>query len=379
MERYNTAYNTSRAGPSPSKASSSRLLHRQRPAAASTSFEPLNAHDRLQRMHTLRTSYENSAGNRLPAKPRSRGELDVLRERHQFVRDSRVDPSTLPWEDQLASKFYDSLFKEYAVVNLKHYKSGAVALRWRTEEEVLSGIGHLTCGSLRCRYHEPSPSIVAAQQQQQADDASSIFTTTTEADLAPLAADPDSETPLVEARLEELEMPFGYLEQGVKKSVLVKVVLCRECAKKLRYGRQKARELREEKEERELGAPTGTGLDLTTFAPPPPPPSLSSSSSSKRQRHHHEGRSSPPPPPSSTRLPPPPVVGRSLAAEEQDDDNDFRPELPPDMDHHHRQQERRRHRHSSSGGGGDRDRNWERCSRERRRSASPPPSQRRRR
>ena len=88
MNRYNTAYST---GPPPSEASSSRLIHRQtRPAAASTSFEPPNAHDRLQRMHSLRHFYENSRGNRLPAKPRSRGELDVLKERHQcappFVR-----------------------------------------------------------------------------------------------------------------------------------------------------------------------------------------------------------------------------------------------------------------------------------------------------
>lgn len=34
-------------------------------------------------MHALRHFYENSTGNRLPAKPSSRGELDVLKERHQ--------------------------------------------------------------------------------------------------------------------------------------------------------------------------------------------------------------------------------------------------------------------------------------------------------
>ncbi|KWU47279.1 hypothetical protein RHOSPDRAFT_30695 [Rhodotorula sp. JG-1b] len=326
-----------------------------RPAAASTSFEPPNAHDRLQRMHSLRQFYENSRGNRLPAKPRSRGELDVLQERHQFVRDSRVDPSTLPWEDQLASKFYDSLFKEYAVVNLKHYKSGAVALRWRTEEEVLSGIGHLTCGSLRCRYHEPSPSIVAAQQQ--ADDTSSSIFTTSEANIASLA-DPDSETPLVEARLEELEMPFGYLEQGVKKSALVKVVLCRECAKKLRYGRQKAKDIREEKERDS----SGSGMDSTSALPPP----LSSPSSSKRQRHRHASRSCPPPPSR-----PPAPRRSSTAKEDQDDDDDFRPELPPDLDHHHRQQRRR---NDPSSGGGDRDR--DRSSRERRRRSASPLSRR---
>lgn len=378
MNQYNPACTTSSAGPPPSEASSSsarlQLHRRTRPAAASTSFEPLNAHDRLQRMHALRHFYENSTGNRLPAKPSSRGELDVLKERHQFVRDSRVDPSTLPWEDQLASKFYDSLFKEYAVVNLKHYKSGAVALRWRTEEEVLSGIGHLTCGSLRCRYHEPSPSIVAAaQQQQQADDAASTTTTEEEVDV-PLA-DPDSETPLVEARLEELEMPFGYLEQGVKKSALVKVVLCRECAKKLRYGRQKAKEIRAEKEERDHLAGGGatasstrdsgvtTGLDSTS-ALSPPPSSFSSSSSSQRPRHRNEGRPSPPPPP-------PPVKAKEDQQDDDDDgdDDDFRPELPPDLDNRQRQQRRRND--SSNGDGAERERSNTR-ERHRRRSASPP-------
>lgn len=144
----------------------------------------------------------------------------------------------------------ETLFKEFALVNLKHYKSGAVrhallpvnpssrlirlhrqiALRWRTEDEVLSGIGHLTCASLRCEYHEPSPAILAALEE--------------DADVPP---DPDSTTPLVEARLEEMQMPFGYVERGEKKTTLVKVVLCRECGKKLRYGRQKAKEERGKK------------------------------------------------------------------------------------------------------------------------------------
>ncbi|GAA5848803.1 hypothetical protein JCM9279_002950 [Rhodotorula babjevae] len=188
-------------------------------------LEPETAHERHQRLYALKRSYERG---RPPPKPALKDELDVLKERHQFVRDSNVDSATLSWEDQLAFKHYETLFKEYAIVNLKHYKSGAIALRWRTEAEVLAGIGHLTCASLRCDYHEPSPSILVALELD---------------DGAPPA--PDDETPLVSARLEELEVPFGYDERGERKSVLVKVVLCRECAKKLRYGRRKAKEDRE--------------------------------------------------------------------------------------------------------------------------------------
>ncbi|BGP61522.1 hypothetical protein NBRC10512v2_002841 [Rhodotorula toruloides] len=206
---------SSRAGPSDETASKRRRVE---------TLAPETAHERHQRLFRLKQSYERG---RVPPKPQSKHELEILKERHQFVRDSDVDPAALTWEDQLAYKYYETLFKEFAVVNLKHYKSGAIALRWRTEDEVLSGIGHLTCGSLRCRYHEPSPSMLASLEDP---------------DVPP---DPESTAPLVETTLEELEMPFGYLEGGVKKTTLVKVVLCRECAKKLRHGRKKAKEERE--------------------------------------------------------------------------------------------------------------------------------------
>ena len=32
-------------------------------------------------------------------------------------------------------KYYDKLFKEYAICELKYYKEGKIALRWRTEKE----------------------------------------------------------------------------------------------------------------------------------------------------------------------------------------------------------------------------------------------------
>ncbi|GAA5992725.1 hypothetical protein JCM10908_006899 [Rhodotorula pacifica] len=265
-------------------------------------FEPPNAHDRLQRMHALKQFYESSGERRMPAKPRSRHDLDVLRERHQFVRDSRVDPATLSWEDQLASKFYDSLFKEYAVVNLKHYKTGAVALRWRTEDEVLSGIGHLTCGSLRCQFHEPSSSILDS--------------------LANPDPDPDSETPLVETRLEELEMPFGYMEEGVKKTALVKVVLCRECGKKLRYGKEKAKEERE-KRSRLLIAAAATPSEAVAR--------LDESETSRS--NSRSGRASSPIDERASRRRRADKQLAEAGDEDHDDKDgdDSRPELPPDL------------------------------------------------
>ena len=77
-----------------------------------------------------------------------------------------------------------------------------MALRWRTEAEVLSGAGEETCGNTRCAYHEPQ----------------------TERALPPLTT---------------LEVPFAYSEQGQAKSALVKLVLCERCSNKLLWKRRK--------------------------------------------------------------------------------------------------------------------------------------------
>lgn len=159
-----------------------------------------------------------------------------------------MDPSTLSWEDALALKYYETLFREFCVVNLKHYKHGAVrsplppsppsraltprahaqiALRWRTETEVLAGTAHLTCASMRCRYHVPPEK---------------------DEDL-----DPESTEPLVETTLTEYEVPFSYQEENEKKTALVKVVLCPECGEKLLYGRKKDKELNRERERSSAG------------------------------------------------------------------------------------------------------------------------------
>jgi len=129
-------------------------------------------------------------------------EFDVLREKHKFIRENDASSKPTSWEDALAVKYESSLFKEFAVCDLKHYKSGNVALRWRTEAEVLSGAGEETCGNTRCAYHEPQ-----------------------------------SERAL--PRLAILEVPFAYSEHGEAKSALVKLVLCEKCSSKLLWKRRK--------------------------------------------------------------------------------------------------------------------------------------------
>ncbi|KAF7792254.1 hypothetical protein EIP86_003290 [Pleurotus ostreatoroseus] len=132
-------------------------------------------------------------------------EFDILKASHRFLRDEQEPAQTLPWEEKLAQKYYSSLYREFAVCDLKHYKSGNFALRWRTEEEVVSGAGESTCGNTRCALH--SPRNIDPQDPR--------------------------------ASLKTLELPFSYLEEGENKLALVKVVLCDKCCQKLMYKRNK--------------------------------------------------------------------------------------------------------------------------------------------
>ncbi|KAF9561995.1 hypothetical protein CPC08DRAFT_400438 [Agrocybe pediades] len=133
-------------------------------------------------------------------------EFEILKASHKFLREEDEKPTT--WDEQLAGKYYSNLYREFAVCDLKHYKSGNFALRWRTEEEVLDGSGETTCGNTRCKYHFP-PRFPNKQ------------------DMPPLAT---------------LELPFAYVEQGEAKSALVKVVLCGKCVKKLMWKRTQEKE-----------------------------------------------------------------------------------------------------------------------------------------
>ncbi|GAA5870616.1 hypothetical protein JCM8547_002063 [Rhodosporidiobolus lusitaniae] len=289
-------------------------------------LEPETAHERHRRQYELKRAYEH--GRKQPVKP-SRTELDVLKQKHQFVRSSNVDPATLSWEDQLALKYYNSLFREFALVNLKHYKTGQIALRWRTEPELLAGIGVLTCANLRCAHHEASPSILSSLES------SSSF--------AGLPLDND-ETPLVPVPLSETEMQFGYVEEGEKKSALVKVVLCRECGKRLRYGREKAREGRERRGV-EAGGGRGEGKGKGKERERDEERERRERRRSDRRRDEEDGEEE-----QRKRK-------RSRHDEEErrdkGDEDDYRPSLPPDL----HDQRRSSHRDSPS-------------SRSRRRSAS---------
>uniref|UniRef100_A0A915KU16 Uncharacterized protein n=1 Tax=Romanomermis culicivorax TaxID=13658 RepID=A0A915KU16_ROMCU len=51
---------------------------------------------------------------------------------------------------RLAKRYYDKLFKEYCISDLSRYKENQIAMRWRTEQEVVSGKGQFVCGNKKC-------------------------------------------------------------------------------------------------------------------------------------------------------------------------------------------------------------------------------------
>ena len=108
--------------------SARRMAHRPRPRAPVQTLDRQTPHERSKQSHNFTPS---ALRKRLP---KSRTELDVLVEHHKFIREVREGAERqeteekLSWEDELAEKFYATLFREFAVVNLKHFKSHQVRL-----------------------------------------------------------------------------------------------------------------------------------------------------------------------------------------------------------------------------------------------------------
>ena len=54
--------------------------------------------------------------------------------------------------DRSPCRYYDSLFKEYAVASLAGYRENRIGLRWRTADEVMAKKGQEagSCGEVTC-------------------------------------------------------------------------------------------------------------------------------------------------------------------------------------------------------------------------------------
>jgi protein FRA10AC1 len=53
-------------------------------------------------------------------------DIDVIRENHRFLWEDQASTAEVTWEQQLAKKYYDKLFKEYTICDLIRYKENKV-------------------------------------------------------------------------------------------------------------------------------------------------------------------------------------------------------------------------------------------------------------
>ncbi|XP_029044413.1 protein FRA10AC1 homolog [Osmia bicornis bicornis] len=180
----------------------------------------LSAYDRHKKLiNDYLTIHGGSLSSLKRDTSRDKTDYDVIKENHRFLWDEDNDePDT--WGAKLAKKYYDKLFKEYCIADLTYYKQNKVALRWRTEKEVIIGKGQFECGNKKCKEREG---------------------------------------------LKSWEVNFGYIEHDEKKNALVKLRLCPECSIKLNYRSQK-REIKRHKTLKRLG--TNSDIHISTSSTP---------------------------------------------------------------------------------------------------------------
>lgn len=133
----------------------------------------------------------------LPSGSAELNENALLASHFQFVRDDEADEREFhrDYRVRMARRYYDRLFKEYAIVDLSEHKTGRIGMRWRTESEVVRGKGQFICGARKCEE---------------------------------------------KGELTSYEVPFRYKEQGEVRMELVKVRVCDSCGEKLRIASNKS-------------------------------------------------------------------------------------------------------------------------------------------
>lgn len=90
-------------------------------------LNPYDLHKRLINEYVLNQRGDAALLRRRDASV-DKNDVDILRENHRFLWDEHETAAT--WEQQLARKYYDKLFKEYCVCDLSRYKENKVS--WKS-------------------------------------------------------------------------------------------------------------------------------------------------------------------------------------------------------------------------------------------------------
>ncbi|TDH71865.1 hypothetical protein CCR75_001054 [Bremia lactucae] len=199
--------------------------------ASSAPEHLLRRHQALLRLYSTSTHRSNSVRSSIvfPTDQLvSQNDLAILRNQFQFIRDEEADAEEgeTDWRVRMSVRYYQQLFREYALADLSRYKEGKIGLRWRTETEVVAGKGQFSCGNKHC----------------------------------------DERT-----ALRSYELLFTYIEHKKRKQCLVKVRACTLCAKKLFYKKIIARssqdgyiknEVRQRKRQRLVNMATNDATEI---------------------------------------------------------------------------------------------------------------------
>ena len=116
--------------------------------------------------------------------------MEDLLSAFRFVRDDDEDAKTIgDYKVRDAVRYYQQLYREYAIMDLTHFQDTKIGMRWRLEREVIEGKGETICCVKGCHAREA---------------------------------------------LNSYEIPFCYEEDGARKTELVKARVCPACLSKLR-------------------------------------------------------------------------------------------------------------------------------------------------
>mmetsp|Transcript_22470 Transcript_22470/g.27453 ORF Transcript_22470/g.27453 Transcript_22470/m.27453 type:complete len:278 (+) Transcript_22470:61-894(+) len=158
------------------------------------------------------------------------------------------------WQERMAHKYHQCLFREYALADLSRCPSGgSVGLRWRTEKEVRSGKGQFTCGNKHCPFYDNDKNKndghgllhYRSSSHDNADEgkrALALYYSGEESSekekekqhVSKEAEEQYENTMLAKlihgVGLHSYEVNFAYVEEGINKNELVKLRLCLRCA-----------------------------------------------------------------------------------------------------------------------------------------------------
>lgn len=180
--------------------------------------------------------------------------IPILQKHSKFVRTDEDEDSLANISDpmdrfvaEMAKSYYLRLYKEYALVMFGEGKK--IALRWRTEKEVIDGRGQFSCAALNCSV-KPSSESSPSQPLPLPSNSNSNRTSSSHHTSSHHQGTKKDAQESAKINLTTWELPFSYKEHGEKREALVKVRVCAQCSARLQHARalntKKRRELEED-------------------------------------------------------------------------------------------------------------------------------------